>query len=297
MIASEENDFGQGITDWAPPQGLWWLTDPLDGTTNYSRGLPHFCVTVAVLEGWEPIGGAIFDPLRNQMFAAVRGGGATLDGQPLRTSERADPADAVLEAGLARGVAPRRQSLAIFNTLATECRTVRTAGAAALALAYVAAGWLEAYIHLTLRPWDCAAGVLMIREAGGAVSRPDGGPERCATPRFSPATRRLRPAGGDHAAGAGWGGGVGSRCASGGWCGWWCCWRWPVGRSRRLGRGLGQFVLLEWQPGGELIAVGGIGDVWIYDSDLRQVGHLSNDLTLLSIAWSPMGESWGCLVH
>ena len=176
VIASEENDFGHNIAAWTPPQGVWWLTDPLDGTTNYSRGLPHFCVTVAVLEGWEPIGGAIFDPLRNQMFAAVRGGGATLDGKPLRTSERADPADAVLEAGLARGVAPRRQSLAIFNTLATECRTVRTAGAAALALAYVAAGWLEAYIHLTLRPWDCAAGVLMIREAGGAVSRPDGGP-------------------------------------------------------------------------------------------------------------------------
>ena len=253
-------------------------------------------MTVAVLEGWDPIGGAIFDPLRNQMFAAVRGGGATLDGQPLRTSERADPADAVLEAGLARGVAPRRQSLAIFNTLATECRTVRTAGAAALALAYVAAGWLEAYIHLTLRPWDCAAGVLMIREAGGAVSRPDGGPW---TLRDSADSRQQhadsRPAGGDHAAGAGWGGGVGEpmrirRVV------------WVVvllalacGAIPAVGQGMGRIVLLEWQPGGELIAVGGIRDVWIYDSDLRQVGHLSNDLTLLSIAWSPDGRELGLL--
>ncbi len=176
LIVSEENDFGHAIADWEPPAGLWWMTDPLDGTTNYSRGIPHFCVTVAVLEGLEVVAGAIYDPLRGQMFAAARGGGARLNGQPVHVARQADLAEAVLETGLARAVTTRRKSLAIFNALATECRTVRSSGAAALALAYVAAGWLDAYVHLTLRPWDCAAGVLLIREAGGAVSRPDGGP-------------------------------------------------------------------------------------------------------------------------
>lgn len=174
LIVSEELHFDADITTWEPPQGFWWLLDPLDGTTNFSRGIPHYCVSVAVLQGRTLIGGAIYDPNRDHMFTAERGQGATLNGVPLHVSERDTLAEAVLEAGLARGVDNRRRGLAIFSRLATTCRTVRSTGAAALALAYVAAGWLDGYVHLTLMPWDSAAAGLMIQEAGGRLSLPDG---------------------------------------------------------------------------------------------------------------------------
>ncbi len=174
LIVSEENQFAAGIEEWEPPDGFWWLIDPLDGTTNFSRGIPHYCVSVAVLQGRTLIGGAIFDPNRDHLFAAERGQGSTLNGAALHVSARAELEDAVLEAGLARSAEMRRKGLAIFTRLADRCRTVRSTGAAALALAYVAAGWLDGYIHLTLKPWDSAAAGLMIQEAGGRLSLPDG---------------------------------------------------------------------------------------------------------------------------
>lgn len=174
LIVSEEIDFEGDISQWEPPEGFWWLIDPLDGTTNFSRGIPHYCVSVAVLQGRTLIGGAIYDPNRDHMFAAERGQGATLNGKPLHVSTRDDLSQAVLEAGLARGPEMRRKGLAIFNHLATTCRTVRSSGAAALALAYVAAGWSDGYVHLTLKPWDSAAAGLMIQEAGGRLALPDG---------------------------------------------------------------------------------------------------------------------------
>jgi myo-inositol-1(or 4)-monophosphatase len=182
LIASEENDVAPEEGTFTPPAGYWWLIDPLDGTTNFSRGIPHFCVSVAVLHGTTLIGGAIYDPNREHMFAAARGEGATLNGSPLQASQRTDPTQAVLEAGLARGRDARKKSLSIFNMLATNCRTVRSCGAAALALAYVAAGWLEGYVHLTLKPWDSAAGGLMIQEAGGRLALPGGGEWRARHP-------------------------------------------------------------------------------------------------------------------
>lgn len=176
VIASEEGDFADAdITgDWQPPEGYWWLIDPLDGTTNFSRGVPHWGVSVGVAQGSRLIAGAIYDPNRDHMFAAYRGGGATLNGEPLHVSDRADPTTAILEAGLGRDPAVRRHGLSIIKTLATECRSVRTMGSASLALAYTAAGWIEGYIHLTLKPWDTAAGGLMIQEAGGRLAHPDG---------------------------------------------------------------------------------------------------------------------------
>lgn len=183
LIVSEEIDFEGDIAQWEPPEGFWWLIDPLDGTTNFSRGIPHYCVSVAVLQGRTLIGGAIYDPNRDHMFAAERGQGATLNGEPLHVSTRDDLAEAVLEAGLARGREMRRKGLAIFNHLATTCRTVRSSGAAALGLAYVAAGWSDGYVHLTLRPWDSAAAGLMIQEAGGRLALPDGQEWRA---RYSP---------------------------------------------------------------------------------------------------------------
>ncbi len=174
LIASEENEFGDPASGWQPPDAFWWLIDPLDGTSNFSRGIPHYCVSVAVLQGTTILGGAIYDPNREHMFAAARGEGATLNGQPLAVSSRPDTAQAIMEAGLARGREMRRKSLSIFSMLATHCRTVRSSGAAALAPAYVAAGWLDGYVHLTLKPWDSAAGGLMVQEAGGKLALADG---------------------------------------------------------------------------------------------------------------------------
>ena len=283
VIASEENDFGKGITDWEPPQGRWWLTDPLDGTTNYSRGLPHFCVTVAVLEGWEPIGGAIFDPLRNQMFAAVRGGGATLDGQAAADlgARRSGGRRAGSRAGARCGRAPPKPGdlQHAGDRVPDGAHGGRGGPGAGLRRGGLAGG---------LHPPDPTP----VGLRGGRADDPRGGwggqpPGRRPLDPARPADSRQqhadsRPAGGDHAAGAGWGE-----------------WSREPMRIRRMvwvvvllalacgaipavGQGsLGRIVLLEWQPGGELIAVGGIRDVWIYDSDLRQVGHLSNDLTLV----------------
>ncbi len=173
-VISEENHLGAAVGAWQPPEDYWWLVDPLDGTTNFSRGLPHYCVSVAVLRGPMLIGGAICDPTRNHLFYAERGQGAYLNDRRLHVSERADLAEAVLEVALARQQDDRRRGLAIFNRLALLSRTVRSMGAAALSLAHVAAGWLDGYVHLTLRPWDSAAGGLMIQEAGGRLSLPDG---------------------------------------------------------------------------------------------------------------------------
>ncbi len=172
-IVSEEQ--AGDLSAWTPPAGLWWVVDPLDGTSNFSHKIPHYCVSVAALQGETIIAGAIYDPVRDHLFAAAQGQGATFNSAPMHVSPQADPADAILDSGLARGREQRRYSLALYQALATDCRTVRSLGSAALALAYVAAGWVDGYFHLTLSPWDCAAGVLLIREAGGTVTLPDGG--------------------------------------------------------------------------------------------------------------------------
>jgi myo-inositol-1(or 4)-monophosphatase len=175
LIVSEENAIGRNLESWQPPSGYWWMIDPLDGTTNYSRGIPQYCVSVAVIEGLTVQAGAIYDPVRDHLFAAVRGEGATLNGQPIHVSARADLAEAVLQCELARDPGLRRRGLAVLHALAPRCRSVRMLGSAALAQAYVAAGWEEGHVQLRLWPWDCAAGSLLIQEAGGALALPDGG--------------------------------------------------------------------------------------------------------------------------
>lgn len=155
-------------SDWV------WVIDPLDGTVNYSRCLPNFCVSVAAIEGGQPTVGAVFDPLRDHLFAAERGAGASLNGQPLRVSSRADIAQAVIGLDWARLPAVRSQVIANLSRVAPVVGTMRALGSAALALCYVAAGWLDGYFHLALQPWDGAAAGLMIHEAGGALTTPSG---------------------------------------------------------------------------------------------------------------------------
>jgi myo-inositol-1(or 4)-monophosphatase len=158
--------------------GYTWVVDPLDGTTNYAHHLPVFAVSIGVLEGGEPLIGVIHDPLRGQTFVAERGGGARLDGVPIHVSRVANLGQAVVGLDWGHSDEVRARVLAYLQKLAPRCGTVRALGSATLALAYVAAGWLDAYLNLALRPWDTAAGTLLIAEAGGRCTTAEGEPHQ-----------------------------------------------------------------------------------------------------------------------
>ena len=147
-----------------------WVIDPLDGTSNYLHGIPHWCVSIALVENGEPVHGVVFDPLRNELFIATRGSGAVLNDKKIRVAERRDVAGALLITGFP----PRERSrlgphLDCVRALMQDAEDVRRTGSAALDLAYVAAGRVDGYFEAGVQPWDIAAGVLLVREAGGRV--------------------------------------------------------------------------------------------------------------------------------
>jgi myo-inositol-1(or 4)-monophosphatase len=147
-----------------------WIVDPLDGTSNYSRGIPNFCVSIAVAANAQIVVGVIYDPMHEELFSAVRGQGCTLNGQPMTVSPTADLADAVVSLDWGRRYEVRQAALSALLRFAHHVRSVRAIGSAALTLAWVAAGRLDAYINFNLSAWDIAAGVLLIEEAGGTAS-------------------------------------------------------------------------------------------------------------------------------
>ena len=149
---------------------LTWVIDPLDGTSNYLRGIPHWCVSIALVDNGEPLHGVVFDPLRNELFVASRGSGAVLDDRRLRVAERRDLAGALLCTGFPpRERARAKPQLDCLNALLEQAEDVRRTGSAALDLAYVACGRFDGYFEAGVQPWDIAAGVLLVREAGGRV--------------------------------------------------------------------------------------------------------------------------------
>ena len=166
----------------APGSRYTWIIDPIDGTTNYARHIPICSVSVGLLEDDVPIVGAIYDPLRDQMFAAQRGHGARLDGAPIHASSVETLADAVVSLDWGHADQIRERTLALVTQVAPLCRTVRGLGSAALGLAYVAAGWLDVYFNLGMKPWDTAAGAVLIAEAGGTVTTLAGQPHRVEMP-------------------------------------------------------------------------------------------------------------------
>jgi len=153
-----------------------WVVDPLDGTINYAHGLPCYGVSVAVAHRGGLLAGVVFDPERNESFAATAGGGATLNGRPMAASQ----AETVEESLVAVSFPPRLDDesldLRAFMRVGPVCQAMRRTGSAALNLAYVACGRLDAHWAHEIHPWDAAAGVLLVREAGGAVSATNGGP-------------------------------------------------------------------------------------------------------------------------
>ena len=169
-ILSEEGGGSDATSDHV------WVVDPLDGTTNYAHRVPVFCTSIGVLERGQPLIGVIHDPLRGQTFVAERAKGATLNGDPLRVSRTSRLSHALLGLDWGHTDAVRARVVRLLHQIAPQCGTVRALGSAALAQAYVAAGWLEAYFNLALKPWDVAAGALLVAEAGGQCTTLDGQP-------------------------------------------------------------------------------------------------------------------------
>lgn len=145
-----------------------WIIDPLDGTHNYLHGFPHFCVSIGFFDHGDPVHGVIYDPLRDELFTASKGDGAFLNDRRMRVTRRETLTGALLCTGF-----PYRQrehleaQLAMTRALLGEAEDIRRTGSAALDLAYVAAGRLDGYFEVGLKPWDMAAGCLLVREAGG----------------------------------------------------------------------------------------------------------------------------------
>lgn len=147
-----------------------WVVDPLDGTTNYSRRFPSFSVSIGLVHQGKLEVGVVYDPLHRHLFATQRGRGATLNGTPLRVSRVDQVGHAVVALDWAHSQEGRHEILARLGRIAPACGTLRAIGSAALGLCYVGAGWVDAYFHIGLKPWDMAAGLLLIEEAGGRVT-------------------------------------------------------------------------------------------------------------------------------
>ena len=158
-----------------PGSEFEWVVDPLDGTRNYLRGFPHFAVSIAVRRRGTVEQGVIFDPVRQELFAASRGTGASLDNRRIRVAARSGLRDAMIATGLpARRASEVDVHLAEMRALCLEGANLRRSGSAALDLAYVAAGRLDGFWEWGLSPWDLAAGILLVREAGGIVTGREG---------------------------------------------------------------------------------------------------------------------------
>lgn len=165
--------------------GFTWVVDPLDGTNNYAHGLPVFCVSLAAMRGDTVWAGVSFDPLRDELFRATRGGGAWLNGEALAVSRRPSLDQSIVATGFPYDKSTNPDNNLIeFSTIVPHVRGVRRMGSAALDLAYVAAGRLDAYWEHGTNAWDVAAGVLLVEEAGGRVSDYAGRPARVEGGRF-----------------------------------------------------------------------------------------------------------------
>ena len=146
-----------------------WIVDPLDGTVNYFYGIPHFCVSVALRQNETILAGVIYDPMRDELFTTEHGADARLNGAAIHVSPRSELSEAILSVGLAKVAETIDTNLPVLEQLIHRVRKCRMMGSAALDLAYVACGRLDAYIEAGISLWDVAAGILLVRNAGGQV--------------------------------------------------------------------------------------------------------------------------------
>ena len=146
-----------------------WIVDPIDGTVNYFYGIPHFCVSIALRHEGKIVVGVIFDPMMNDLWQARIDGKPVLNGKEIRVSDRSDLADAVVTVGFSKSKASIDAGFKRFVDIAYRVRKTRMLGSAALAMAYISCGRLDAYIEEIISLWDVAAGLLLVETAGGAT--------------------------------------------------------------------------------------------------------------------------------
>jgi myo-inositol-1(or 4)-monophosphatase len=169
----------QGLVDTG--SDYRWYVDPLDGTTNFAHGYPVFCVSMALEYKGRRIAGVVFDPTRNELFSAGQGSGATLNGQPIRVSRVANLAESLLATGFPSHKRHKNPNILFYHQITLRTHGVRRAGSAALDLCNVASGRFDGFWEFNLNPWDTAAGVLIVGEAGGKVTDFRGDPFQIAS--------------------------------------------------------------------------------------------------------------------
>jgi len=186
----EHGMYGEEGTREQLDQEFRWYVDPLDGTTNFAHGFPHFCVSLGLERRAAGLGrdkdgtlvaAVIYDPLRDELFTAEQGKGARLNGKPLHVSRTAELAESLVGTGFPSRKRHESPNVHFYHEFTLRSHGVRRAGSAALDLAYVAAGRLEAFWEFNLNPWDTAAGILLVQETGGRVTDFAGNPVRLAS--------------------------------------------------------------------------------------------------------------------
>lgn len=167
----EHSFIGEEGTNIKNNEEFTWVIDPLDGTSNFIAGIPHFAVSIALLHNGKLDQGVVFDPIRGELFAASKGAGAQLNGYRVRCSKAKDLSNTILATALPfRDKTNLQQSLVSFAKVFKDAGDIRRSGSAALDLAYVAAGRYDGYWETGLKAWDMAAGELLVKEAGGLVT-------------------------------------------------------------------------------------------------------------------------------
>jgi myo-inositol-1(or 4)-monophosphatase len=172
----DDGFFGEESTGTTGSSGLTWIVDPIDGTVNFLYGIPHYAVSIGVVEGdpdpltWRALAGCVNNPAIGEVFTATAGGGAFLGGAPIRVADPVDLSMALVATGFAYDSGMRGRHGELVARLLPSIRDIRRAGTASLDLCFVAAGRVNAYFERTLSPWDHAAGALIAREAGARVS-------------------------------------------------------------------------------------------------------------------------------
>lgn len=172
-ILSEES------SEVASRSSFRWIVDPLDGTTNYAHNYPLFCVSIGLEKDGELVAGAVYDPIRGESFTGAAGGGAWLNGEPIAVSDVADLRRSLLATGFSYDVRTSSDNnFDYFREFVFAGQAIRRDGAAALDLCYLACGRFDGFWELSLKSWDIAAGLVILREAGGVATRLDGSPLR-----------------------------------------------------------------------------------------------------------------------
>ncbi len=176
-FVGEENTLDDDVYPVVPADSEYrWILDPLDGTVNYAHGSPHFCVSLALECKGELFVSGIYAPWYDEFYSAVAGRGARLNGQEIHVSQTKTVIDALVGFGFPPNIQVNSPDFLAFQQAAFECQAMRRTGSLALNLAYVAAGRFDALWNFKAHSWDVAAGVLLVREAGGMVTAPDGSP-------------------------------------------------------------------------------------------------------------------------